>query len=341
MLCSLTNYEAAKQMKTRQLGQLEVSELGLGCMSMSQAYGAADRDESERALHTALDIGYTFLDTASLYGLGHNETLIGEVLAGRRNEFILASKCGIINKDGKRAVDCTPENIKKTCEESLRRLNTEVIDLYYLHRRDFNVPIEESVGALADCVQAGKIRHIGLSECSSTTIRKAHREHPICAVQSEYSLWTRDPENKVLECCKELGIGFVPFSPLGRAFLSADITDMSALGEDDMRQTMPRFIGENFEHNLNTLGQLKEIARENDCTAAQLALAWCLAQDETHVPIPGTKHVSYVIENAAATSLNISESDLTKVAELFLHGAIRGERYAKSHMISLDAEELS
>lgn len=326
-------------MKVRQLGELQVSELGLGCMSMSQSYGKADRQESERALHRALDIGYTFLDTASLYGMGHNETLIGEVLPARRKEFILASKCGIINVDGKRAVDCTPENVKKTCEESLARLNTDVIDLYYLHRRDFNVPIEESVGALADFVKAGKIRYIGLSECSSSTIRKAHREHPICAVQSEYSLWTRDPENGVLDCCRELGIGFVPFSPLGRAFLTGAVKDMSKLGADDMRQTMPRFLGENFQHNLNLLKQFEAIASANDCTPAQLALAWVLAQDLNFVPIPGTKHVNFVEENAAATELSISDEDLRTAGEIFHSGKVLGDRYAKSHMISLDVEE--
>ncbi len=306
---------------------------------MSQSYGEANRQESERTLHRALDIGYTFLDTASLYGLGHNESLIGEVLPARRNEFILASKCGIVNRDGKRTVDCTPENVKKTCEESLRRLNTDVIDLYYLHRRDFNVPIEESVGALADFVSAGKIRHIGLSECSSTTIRKAHSEHPICAVQSEYSLWTREPEHKVFDCCKELGIGFVPFSPLGRAFLTGVITDMSTLGEDDMRQTMPRFLGDNFQHNLKLIEQLKEIAAANSCTMAQLALAWVLARDPNFVPIPGTKHVNNVEENAAAAELSISANELAKAGEIFKVESVLGDRYAKSHMISLDLEE--
>lgn len=326
-------------MKERQLGELRVSELGLGCMSMSQSYGDANRQESERALHRALDIGYTFLDTASLYGMGHNETLIGEVLPARRKEFILASKCGIINKDGKRAVDCTPDNVKKTCEESLRRLNTDVIDLYYLHRRDFNVPIEESVGALADLVKAGKIRYIGLSECSSSTIRKAHREHPICAVQSEYSLWTREPETGVLDCCKELGIGFVPFSPLGRAFLTGAVKDMSELGADDMRQTMPRFLGDNFQHNLGLLQQFESLAEENECTPAQLALAWVLAQDANFVPIPGTKHVSYVQENAAAAELSISDEALLRAGEIFQGDKVRGDRYAESHMISLDVEE--
>jgi len=325
-------------MKTRQLGELEVSALGLGCMSMSQSYGPANREESERTLHRALDIGYNFLDTASLYGLGHNETLIGEVLTARRNEFILASKCGIVDRGGKRAVDCTPANVQKTCEESLRRLNTDVIDLYYLHRRDFDVPIEESVGALADFVSAGKIRYIGLSECSSTTIEKAHREHPICAVQSEYSLWSREPEFKVFDCCRELGIGFVPFSPLGRAFLAGVITDMSELGDDDMRQTMPRFQGDNFQQNLKQLADLRDIAASNSCTMAQLALAWVLAQDPNFVPIPGTKHVSYVEENAKSAELSISAEDLARTGEIFSEGSVFGDRYAKSHMISLDPD---
>lgn len=325
-------------MKTRRIGPLEVSALGLGCMSMSQSYGQADRQESERALHRALDIGYTFLDTASLYGLGHNEKLIGEVLRQRRHEFILASKCGISSREGRRVVDCTPANIRRTCEESLRRLGTDHIDLYYLHRRDFNVPIEDSVGALAEFVQAGKIRFIGLSECSSDTIRRAHREHPICAVQSEYSLWTRDPEHKVLAVCRELGIGFVPFSPLGRAFLSGRIRDMAQLEETDMRHTMPRFDGENFRHNLALVDQLGEIAARYQCTSAQLALAWVLAQDEDFVPIPGTKHVRFVEENAAATELVIDAEDLRRAGRIFSDGGVRGERYAPSHMISLDPD---
>ena len=324
-------------MDSRKLGDLTVSALGLGCMSMSQAYGVADRQESERCLHQALDSGYTFLDTASVYGLGHNETLIGEVLNSRRQEFVLASKCGIINRDGKRGVDCTPENIKKTCEESLKRLNTDVIDLYYLHRRDFNVPIEESVGALADCVKDGKIRHIGLSEASATTIKKAHGEHPICAVQSEYSLWTRDPENNVLDCCKKLGIGFVPFSPLGRAILSGVIRDMSTLESDDMRQTMPRFLGDNFTQNLKLVDELEIIAQENSCTPSQLALAWVLAQDDDFVPIPGTKHVKYAIENAQTLDCKIAERDLAKLGQLF-ENKVRGDRYAESQMISLDTD---
>jgi hypothetical protein len=228
--------------------------------------------------------------------------------------------------------------VKRTCEESLQRLKTDVIDLYYLHRRDFNVPIEDSVGALADFVRAGKIRYIGLSECSSQTIRRAHQEHPIAAVQSEYSLWTRDPEYKVFETCRELGIGFVPFSPLGRAFLSGRIRDMSQLEENDMRQTMPRFTGSNFSHNLGLVEQLEEIARKNNCSPAQLSLAWVLAQDENFVPIPGTKHVRYVEENAASVALHIDAEDLQAAGDLFTAQGVLGDRYASSQMISLDPD---
>jgi aryl-alcohol dehydrogenase-like predicted oxidoreductase len=326
-------------MEKRKLGDLSVSAIGLGCMSMSQGYGEADRDESERALHRALDVGYTFLDTASVYGVGHNETLIGEVLGSRRDEFVLASKCGIINRDGKRGVDGTPENIKRTLDESLQRLKLDYIDLYYLHRRDMNVPIEESVGALADAIKAGKIGHIGLSECSSITIGRAHKEHKICAVQSEYSLWTRDPEYKVLDYCKELGIGFVPFSPLGRAFLAGVVRDVSVLEEADMRKTMPRFVGENLENNLRLVDEFVEIAAAYDCTPAQLALAWVLAQDSDFVPIPGTKHVNFVEENALAAELVISAEDLAKAGKIFDDSAVLGERYHPSQMISLDPDD--
>ena len=316
-----------------------MSALGLGCMSMSQSYGTADRAESERALQRALDIGYTFLDTASLYGLGHNETVIGEVLKSRRHEFTLASKCGILIRDGKRAVDGTPASIKSTCEASLRRLQTDFIDLYYLHRLDSNVPSEESVGALSDLVRAGKIRHIGLSEVSSVTLRRAHREHPICAVQSEYSLWTRNPEHKVFDCCRELGIGFVSFSPLGRGFLTGVITDMQELEPDDMRQTMPRFMGENFVSNLRMVQELQEIADVYRCSIAQLAIAWVLAQDDNFVPIPGTKHVRYVEENAAAEQLQIGMADLRRIGTTVDATKVLGDRYAPSQMISLDPDE--
>lgn len=325
-------------MLKRKLAGLEVSAIGLGCMSMSQAYGKPDRDESERVLLGALDAGYTFLDTASIYGVGHNETLIGEVLKSHRDEYVLASKCGIVVQEGKRGVDCRPESVRATCEASLKRLQTEVIDLYYLHRKDPAVPIEDSVGALARLKQEGKIKHLGLSEVSSTTLRRACQEHQITAVQSEYSLWTRDPEHKVLAACEELGVGFVPFSPLGRAFLSGLVQDMTQLEENDMRQGMPRFNGENFESNLLMLDQFKQLASDNNCSPSQLALAWVLAQGESLVPIPGTKHVDFMKENAAAADLKISDADLAKAGQIINADTVSGDRYAQSQMISLDPE---
>ena len=324
--------------KHRKLADLEVSAVGLGCMSMSQAYGKPDRAESERALHRSLDVGMHFLDTASIYGLSHNEKLIGATLGERRKEFVLASKCGIIVEGKRRGVDGRPEAIRETCEKSLQNLRTDVIDLYYLHRRDPKVPIEESVGALADLVAAGKIRHIGLSEVSSKTLRRAHAVHSITAVQSEYSLWTRDPEHKVLAACHELGIGFVPFSPLGRAFLTGEIVDIAKLDEGDMRRGMPRFQGKNLEKNLALLDDFRALAGDNRCTMAQLAIAWVLAQGETLVPIPGTKHVRYVEENAAAADLEISSADLARAGEIINAETVSGERYAEAQRISLDPE---
>jgi aryl-alcohol dehydrogenase-like predicted oxidoreductase len=327
-------------MHTRTLGDLEVSAIGLGCMSMSQAYGKPDPAESERALHRALDVGYTFLDTASIYGLGHNEKLVGSVLKARRDEFVLASKCGIIvDEKGRRGVDCRPESVTQTCEESLQRLQTDVIDLYYLHRRDPNVPIEESVGALADLAKAGKIRHLGLSEVSSSTLRRAHATHPITAVQSEYSLWTREPENKLLDACSELGVGFVPFSPLGRAFLAGGVESVEALEENDMRRQMPRFEAENFAKNQALLKELATLAADNRCTLGQLALVWLLEQGDTLVPIPGTKHLRFVEENALAGDLKVSAADLVRAGEIMNSDTVAGERYAKAQMISLDPEE--
>ena len=298
-------------MEQRKLGGLKVSAMGLGCMSMSQGYGSAERKESERTLHRALDIGYIFWTQRAFTVLVIMKASLGDPKKPR-DEFFLASKCGIINKDGKRGVDGTPKNISQTLDDSLKRLNTDYIDLYYLHRRDFNVPIEESVGALADAVKAGKIGHIGLSECSSETIGRAHAEHKICAVQSEYSLWTRDPEYKVIQRCKELGIGFVPFSPLGRAFLSGLVRDMDKLEEGDMRHSMPRFSGSNFVSNLKLVDDLAAIAKDNNCTPAQLALAWVLSKDSDFVPIPGTKHVKFLEENAAAADLIIRPKRLGK-----------------------------
>jgi aryl-alcohol dehydrogenase-like predicted oxidoreductase len=326
-------------MRTRKLGPFDVSALGLGCMSMSQAYGTPDLQESERALHRALDVGYTFLDTASIYGVGHNEKLIGRVLHEKRASFVLASKCGItVEPDGGRGVDGSPASITRTCEQSLANLQTDVIDLYYLHRRDHSVPIEESVGALARLVAEGKIRTIGLSEVSSTTLRRAHATHPITAVQSEYSLWTREPEDRVLATCTELGVAFVPFSPLGRAFLCGTVRSPDDLEEGDMRRAMPRFVGDAFQRNLALLDDFGAIARKNGCTMAQLALAWVLAQDESIIPIPGTKHVAYVEENADAADLEVSDEDLRRAGSLINAETVSGDRYAPAQRISLDPD---
>ncbi|MDA1185216.1 MAG: aldo/keto reductase [Acidobacteria bacterium] len=327
-------------MHTRHLGPFRVSAIGLGCMSMSQAYGTPDLAESERALHRALDVGYTFLDTASIYGVGHNEKLIGRVLREQRTSFVLASKCGIAVEPttNARIADGRPVSIRRTCEQSLANLQTDVIDLYYLHRRDHAVPIEESVGALAELVTEGKIRTIGLSEVSSTTLRRAHATHPIAALQSEYSLWTREPEHRVLATCRELGVSFVPFSPLGRAFLCGTIRSAADLEGNDMRREMPRFVGDAFERNLALLDGFGALARKHGCTMAQLALAWVLAQDESIVPIPGTKHVAYIEENAGAADLVIPDDDLRHAGALINAETVTGDRYAPSQRISLDPE---
>lgn len=329
-------------MHTRQLGPFTVSALGLGCMSMSQAYGTPDATESERVLRRALELGYTFFDTASAYGAGHNEELVGRLLGPVRDQVILASKCGIVaGEGGVRGVDCRPETIRQTCEDSLRRLNTGVIDLYYLHRRDFNVPIEESMGAMAELVQAGKIRSIGLSEMSSVTLRRAHAVHPVTAMQSEYSLWTRNPEHKVLAACRELGVAFVPFSPLGRAFLTGVVRDPELdLEAGDLRRRMPRFLGEDFRHNLALLDGFAAIAADNHCSMAQLALAWVLAQEERSlIPIPGTKHVQFLEENTAAADLVISDADLQRAGELINARTVRGERYPPGNKVPPDEDE--
>lgn len=326
-------------MQKRRLSDLEVPAIGLGCMCLSPSYGQPDPDEAERTLHRALDVGMTFLDTASIYGLGENEKLIGRVLGAQRDRFVLASKCGIvIDEQGRRGVDCSPEAVRRTCETSLASLRTDVIDLYYLHRRDHAVPIEESVGALAALVREGKIRHIGLSEVSSVTLRRAHAEHPVTAVQSEYSLWTRDPEAKVLAACEELGVGFVPFSPLGRGFFADTIRSEEQLTGPDMRKRMPRFQGEHLAHNLALLPEFVALARDNGCTPAQLALAWVLSRGESLVPIPGTKHAAYVEENAAAAGLALPADALARAGEIVHPDRVSGPRYAKELEISLDPE---
>ena len=306
---------------------------------MSQSYGAADPAESERTLHRALDLGVTFLDTANAYGAGRNEELLGRVLPSRRDEFVLATKFGIVRRDdGTRGVDGRPELVATRCEESLTRLKTDVIDLYYLHRLDPEVPIEDTVGAMARLVEAGKVRYLGLSEISARTLRKAHAVHPITAVQSEYSLWTRDPETHVLPACKELGVGFVPFSPLGRAMLTGAVTDGDGLPKDDLRASMPRFIGDNFAKNFATVKRFMEFAETKQVTAAQLCLAWLLAKGDDISPIPGTKRVSYLEEDMAAADLVLDAADIDHMEGLFAPENIAGHRYPAALMKSIDRD---
>lgn len=308
-------------------------------MSMSQGYGAADRAESARTLNAALDAGVTFLDTADAYGNGHNETLLGEVLAARRHAFVLATKFGIVrHADGTRGVDGHPDRVARCCDASLARLQTDHIDLYYLHRRDPAVPIEDTVGAMARLVDAGKVRYLGLSEVSSLTLRRAHAVHPITAVQSEYSLWTRDPEQHVLPACRELGIGFVPFSPLGRAMLTGRLDDGDALPDSDLRAAMPRFRGENFAANRALVHELEAFAAARGARAAQVALAWLLARGPGVAPIPGTWHVAWLHENLAAVDLVLDAAALAFLDALFAPARIAGERYPPSMMRAIDSD---
>jgi aryl-alcohol dehydrogenase-like predicted oxidoreductase len=329
-------------MNARKLGPFEVSTIGLGCMSMSHAYGTPPPPEAAaNVLRKALDLGYTHVDTAALYGFGANETLIGNALSDRRKEFVLASKGGMFrNAQGQREIDGHPEVIKKTCEDSLTRLRTDVIDLYYLHRWDKRLPIEESVGALADLVAQGKVRTIGLSEVSASTIRKAHRIHPISAVQTEYSLWTRNAEVAVLQACKELGIAFVAFSPLARGFLTGELRDVSALPPKDIRLAMPRFQAEHFARNLGLLDGLSNIARQNGCTMAQIALAWLLAQGEHIVPIPGTTRIDHLEENMGAAAVRLSDRTVETLNAVINPGTVSGARYNAATLPEIDTEEL-
>ncbi|MET3528626.1 aldo/keto reductase [Phenylobacterium koreense] len=325
-------------MEKRKLGQFEVSAIGLGCMSLSHAYGTPPRRaQAERVLLGALDAGYTFFDTAAIYGMGHNETLVGEVLGHRRREFVLASKCGMSNGD-QREINGRPDVLKATCEDSLRRLRTDVIDLYYLHRWDKRVPIEESVGALADLVKEGKVRAIGLSEVSAPALRRAHAVHPITALQTEYSPWTRNPEIAVLEACRELGVTFVAFSPVARGFLAGGVTDPAALPDGDLRKTMPRFQGEAFVANLKLLEGFKALAREAGCTPAQLCLAWLLRKGVDIVPIPGTANPDHMVENARAADVRLSDAVIAKVEELVNPQTVSGPRYAPAAQATVDTE---
>ncbi|HEY9236658.1 MAG TPA: aldo/keto reductase [Phenylobacterium sp.] len=325
-------------MEKRKLGQFEVSAIGLGCMSLSHAYGTPPRrDQAERVLLGALDAGYTFFDTAAIYGMGHNETLVGEVLGHRRREFVLASKCGMSNGD-QREINGRPDVLKATCEDSLRRLRTDVIDLYYLHRWDKRVPIEESVGALADLVKEGKVRAIGLSEVSAPALRRAHAVHPITALQTEYSPWTRNPEIAVLQACRELGVAFVAFSPVARGFLAGGVTDPAALPDGDLRKTMPRVQGEAFVANLKLLEGFKALAREAGCTPAQLCLAWLLRKGVGIVPIPGTANPDHMVENARAAEVRLSDAVMAKVEELVNPQTVSGPRYAPAAQATVDTE---
>jgi aryl-alcohol dehydrogenase-like predicted oxidoreductase len=317
-------------MEQRKLGtqELAVSALGLGCMGMSQAYGPADEGESVATLRRALEQGITLFDTANAYGLGHNEQLVGRVLADHRDHVVLATKFGIAGRrDGHMMINGRPEYAKTCCEESLRRLGTETIDLYYLHRVDQSVPIEETIGAMAELVAAGHVRCLGLSEASAATIRRAHATHPITALQSEWSLFNREPEQTVLPTLRELGIGFVPFSPLGRGFLTGEITTADAFGPDDFRRANPRFQGENFTRNLQLVDRVAQMAADKGCTPGQLALAWLVAQGADVVPIPGTKRRRYLDENVGALDVTLSGDDLSRIDELFPVDAVAGPRY--------------
>lgn len=325
-------------MEKRRIAEFEVSAIGLGCMSLSQAYGPPPpREQAERVLNTALDAGVNFFDTAAVYGVGHNERLVGEVLKSRRDEIVLASKCGMTDGET-RDLDGSPERLKKTCDESLARLGVEAIDLYYLHRWDRRVPIEDSVGALADLVRAGKIKSIGLSEVSAPTLRKAHAVHPIAALQTEYSLWTRNPEIAVLDACRELDIAFVAFSPVGRGFLAGAVPGGTVFASGDFRAAMPRFQGEAFEANLAMFAKFAALAEEVGCTPAQLSLAWLLHKDDIIVPIPGTSSPAHIAEDALASEVELEDDVVAELETIVNPGTVNGARYPAMMQATVDTE---
>ncbi len=331
-------------MHQRQLGPFSVSAIGLGCMNICHAYGAPIPEaEAERLLLSALDQGVTHFDTAALYGFGASETMIGKVLSAHRNRFVLASKCGMqgvdVNGDGKlvRVIDGRPATIKATCEAALRRLQTDVIDLYYLHRWDRQVPIEDSVGALADLVREGKIRSIGLSEVSAATLRRAHAVHPIAALQTEYSLWTRNPEIAVLDACRKLGVSFVAFSPVARGFLCGPM-DVTAFDPKDIRRSMPRFAADNYARNAELLPAYEHLAREADCTPAQLAIAWLLHQGPDILPIPGTTRIDHLTDDLGAADVKLSGEMLAQLDALINPRTVHGDRYNDQANREVDTE---